>query len=311
MDNNKIAPTSRPPLKSWFASVRVRTLPLAIAGSLVAAGLAGFYGVFSWPVFVLMILTAALLQILSDYANDYGDFEKGTDNDARKGPKRALQSGTVTKEQMKISLIVLGSLAFLSGIALIVVALGTDRLIAVLGFIVLGIAALAAAIKYTMGKGAYGYHAMGDLAVFLFFGLASVMGGFFLYAGELPAAVALPAVGIGLLSAGVLNLNNMRDVDNDRASGKTTLVVLLGSSRALVYHFALVIGGALCFLSFSALETTAPLQFLYILGFVPIVAHLARVSRVGSDHRAFDPELKPLSMATLLVAVLFSLCINL
>lgn len=311
MKNDSATPLRSSALAPWFESVRWRTLPLATAGTVVAGGLALAYGVFSLPVLVLTVLTAALLQVLSDYANDYGDFEKGTDNERRTGPRRALQRGTMTKDKMRLALMVVGAATFVSGVALIVTAFGPERLWHVLAFLALGILALAAAVKYTMGRGAYGYRALGDLAVFLFFGIASVAGGFFLYDARLPVEVLLPAVALGSLATGVLNLNNMRDIDNDRDCGKTTVVVLMGARRARLYHHALVVAAMGALIAFSALTADSPLNWLYVVSFAALFAHLKRVRLAGNDHGAIDRELKPLSLVTLLVAVGFVVSVNL
>lgn len=311
MNTSSPRTTDRTSLKSWLAPLRVRTLPLALAGSVVAAGLAGWNGSFSWPIFLLMLITAGLLQTLSDYANDYGDFQKGTDSEHRKGPRRAMQSGVMTPAQMKIALVVISAAAFVSGVALIIVSLGFDNLLPALAFVLIGVAALGAAIKYTMGSGAYGYRALGDLAVFLFFGIASVAGGFYLYAQALPWPVLLPAIGIGGLSTGVLNLNNMRDIENDRASNKITVAVLLGPKRSVYYHYLLVVGGSLGFVAFSLVTGVSATRIVYLLGLILVGAHLVRVSTASDDSAAIDRELKPLSISALVVALLFSAAIAL
>lgn len=298
--------TPRSGLAPWVASMRLRTLPLALAGSLVAGGLAKHYGVFRWPVFILMVLTAALLQILSDFANDYGDFDKGADGEARLGPKRGMQRGLITKGQMKNALFGLAIAAFCSGIALIVVSLGLSRALVALLFVALGGLAIGAALKYTMGRGAYGYRALGDLAVFLFFGIVSVCAGFYLYAHTLPWPVILPAISVGALSTAVLNLNNMRDMDSDKAVGKTTLAVLLGPRASIIYHAFLLDVGVFGLVIFSVARPVPWYSWIYLLGLVPLVFHMLRVLRIGDDRRLYDPELKRLSLIVLFITLLFA-----
>ena len=226
-------------IKTLISAARLRTLPLSVAGIITGSAIARREDVegFRNDIFVLALLTTILFQILSNFANDYGDGVKGTDNDQRLGPKRALQSGAITRSELKRVVIITAALSFLSAIALIYAAFGLENLGYVLFFLILGALCIVAAIKYTVGKSAYGYRGLGDVFVFVFFGLVSVVGSYFLYRQALPAYIFLPATAIGLLSVAVLNLNNMRDYENDKQSGKHTLVVKMGIELAKLMSY--------------------------------------------------------------------------
>ena len=219
-------------LKSYIKAARLRTLPLSVSGIIIGSALAYYNGYFNLLTFLLAILVTISLQILSNLANDYGDGVKGTDNEHRVGPERAIQSGEITPDEMfsaiKTNVLIVIILVFL----LILNAFGTQHFLYAFLFFALGGLSIYAAIKYTVGESAYGYRALGDLMVFLFFGLLSVIGTYFLYTKQLDHVVVLPACVVGLLSTGVLNLNNMRDIDNDKASGKITMAVKLGLKGA-------------------------------------------------------------------------------
>lgn len=288
--------------KYYIASFRLRTLPLSLSGIFLGSLLAYADGFFHpWP-FALAVVTTLCLQILSNLANELGDLQKGTDNAERLGPIRSIQSGALTLAEFKRTIIIFILLSAISGSALIFTAF--DSLFTRDGIIMLllGGAAIIAAIKYTVGKNAYGYHGWGDLFVFLFFGLLSVMGAYFLLAHEINATLFLPASAIGLLSGGVLNLNNMRDIENDRAYGKHTLPVLIGISKAKTYHFILIIGAFVCMTGYVLLHHTGICGFLFLLTLPLFILHLRKV--IQSQGRALDPQLKVLSLSTLLFALL-------
>lgn len=295
-------------IKVWVQAARLRTLPLSVSGILVGS-FAAFNAVFDkahfWLIFAFAIATTLGLQILSNFANDYGDGVKGTDNDKRVGPKRALQSGALTKEEMKKGIIITSVLTLLVSLVLIYVSFGQDNFVYSLLFFVLGISAIAAAIKYTVGKSAYGYKGLGDLFVFIFFGLVSVLGSNFLYTMQFDTVLILPAIAIGLLSIGVLNLNNMRDIKNDITSGKHTIVVKLGAAKAKTYHMVTIIIAFTCILAYmwinSLLVAPIALVFMYVFA-----KHLYRVNEV-TDPKNFDPELKVVALGTFVVAVVLSL----
>ena len=287
----------------WISTMRLRTLPLSVSGIILASCLAYYNGQFNWKVFVLAILTTLSLQILSNLANDYGDGLKGTDNANRVGPERAIQSGKISPDEMfnAIRINILGSiiLAFF----LIFVAFGVKHFFLTGLFFVLGVASIIAAIRYTVGSNAYGYRALGDVFVFIFFGLLSVIGCYVLYAKKLDHVVFLPAFTIGLLSTAVLNLNNMRDLVSDKASGKITLAVKFGAKSVKFYHYFLIISAIIGSGLFGILYYKSLFNLIYMIAYIPLILHLIRVVKVDRLEK-LDPELKKLALTTFLLAVL-------
>jgi 1,4-dihydroxy-2-naphthoate octaprenyltransferase len=293
-------------LKSWVKAARLRTLPLAMSGILMGAALSFMDNGFNLTVTILAIVTALFIQIFSNFANDYGDSQKGTDNQHRVGPKRTIQSGEISPQQMKVGMIVLILLSLTTGIWLIAEGTkGLDRTTFLL-FLAFGVVALIAAYRYTAGSNPYGYAGFGDIAVFLFFGILPVAGTYFLNSHQLSAEIFLPALSIGFFSTGVLNLNNMRDIENDRNSGKNTVVVRMGSSRSKIYHSWLILTGLLTSVVFVVLNGKSTLHWLFLLSFPLFLKDLIQISKITSP-RKFDPFLKKLSLATLLFTVLFGL----
>ena len=290
---------------SWIGAARLRTLPLSISGIIIGSSLAAAKGYFSLPIFSLALGTTLGLQILSNFANDYGDGVKGTDNHERIGPMRALQSGIISHKEMLMGIIVTAIITLFLAILLIYAAFGSEKLMTSLAFFLLGIAAIAAAIKYTVGNTAYGYKGMGDLFVFLFFGLVSVYGSYYLYTHEHQANTVLPAIAIGLLSTAVLNINNLRDRVPDQKSGKITLAVILGQKKGKNYHYFLIIGALFFMLVYSALTAEGWLEFMYLIGFIPLIFHLNRLGK-NNNPMLLDPELKVVALSTFAIALLFS-----
>ncbi|MBS1546657.1 MAG: 1,4-dihydroxy-2-naphthoate polyprenyltransferase [Bacteroidetes bacterium] len=291
-------------LRPWIHALRLRTLPLAISSILTGSALAAFYHGFRWPVFLLALLTAVLLQVLSNLANDLGDHLHGTDDHSRVGPQRAVQSGAISPVAMKRAMWACGLLALVCGLALIIVALGLSATMLV--FLLIGLLAIGAAVKYTFGSNPYGYAGFGDISVLLFFGMVGVAGTLFLHTGAFNRAALLPALGIGLLCAAVLNLNNMRDIAGDAANGKRTLAVRMGSSTAKRYHALLIYGGLACLVIFTATHFKGWWQLAFVLGFLPLDRHLRTVQR-NTVPRELDPQMKVLALSTLVTALLFSL----
>ncbi|RJX65402.1 1,4-dihydroxy-2-naphthoate polyprenyltransferase [Vibrio sinensis] len=245
-------------LRIWLDAARPKTLPLALVSILTGSVLAFSSHHFSWMVAFLSFLTATLLQILSNLANDYGDAVKGTDNHQRLGPMRAIQSGAVTPKVMMQAIVINIVLTMLAGLTLVLYALTSWH--SILIFIGLGVLAIAAAIAYTVGNKPYGYVGLGDVSVFIFFGLLGVAGTYFLHTGIVDFSLALPAIGCGLLAVAVLNVNNMRDIENDKECGKHTVAVRLGQKRAKQYHFVLLGGALLAFVCYLFLQPS-PLWF--------------------------------------------------
>lgn len=288
----------------WISAMRLRTLPLSISGIIVASCLAEYNGVFDLKIFVLAILTTLSYQILSNLANDYGDGVKGTDNDDRIGPQRALQSGAITKEEMFNAIRINILISIVLTVGLVYYSFGSDHFLLALLFFGLAGLAVRAAVKYTVGNSAYGYRGRGDIYVFIFFGLVSVIGCYVLYAKQIDHVVILPAISVGLLSTAVLNLNNMRDIISDTKSNKITLAVKLGKENAKKYHYFLVGGAMFCAVLFGILYYTfSPFSLLFVIAFIPLSLHLSKVNKV-SDPKNFDPELKKLALSTVLYSIL-------
>ena len=303
-------------MKHWIEAARLRTLPLSVSGIIVGSmyALANPTDdiltpteVFNWKLFTFAIITTLGLQILSNFANDYGDGIKGTDNEDRVGPKRTIQSGVITPQAMKRAIILTSGLTLFSAIFLIYLAFGAHNLGYSLFYLILGITAIASAIRYTVGKSAYGYHGFGDVFVFVFFGLVSTLGVNFLYSKQLDAILILPATAIGFLSVAVLNLNNMRDEASDRKSGKNTLVVKMGIENAKKYHYFLIIGAMVLVLIFALLSHFHLDQYLFLIAYLPLVKHLITV-RKNQNNKLLDPELKKVAMSTFALSVLLALC---
>ena len=291
---------------SWINAARLRTLPLSISGIFVGSAIAAKEGYFNWVIFSLAIGTTLGLQILSNFANDYGDGIKGTDNDERIGPARAIQSGLITHKEMKEAMLVTAVTTLILAVLLIYASFGGEQLISALIFFILGVAAIIAAIKYTVGDSAYGYRGLGDLFVFIFFGLVAVYGSFYLYSHSHEIESFFPAISIGLLSVAVLNLNNLRDRISDERSRKITLVVKLGEKRAKAYHYFLILGALFFFLMYSVISNSELNDLIYILAFIPLIFHLIRVVN-NADPKLLDPELKVVALSTFGVSVLFSI----
>lgn len=268
-------------LRAWAAACRPKTLPLAWMSILVGSVLALSAGTLSWPVLALSFCTAGLLQVLSNLANDYGDGLRGVDDSNRLGPVRALQSGMLTPAQLKLSLFIVAVLAIISGLWLIQAAAldAADVLI----FSLLGVLSIIAALTYTLGRKPYGYAGLGDASVWLFFGCLGVLGSCYLHGAALHASLLLPASACGLLAVAVLNVNNMRDIDNDRSHGKHTLAVRLGLSRAQLYHQALLLAALLLFFIYLAVNHSFFPSLLFLLAGIPVHRHAKAIRRVQSS----------------------------
>ncbi len=286
--------------------MRLRTLPLSFSSiltgsAIVAAGNPKFTGIL-----LLALLTTFLLQVLSNFANDYGDFRNGADNHQRTGPKRAVQSGEISPKAMLYASILTAILSFAAGIGLLLYSFSEGNQLLIILFTLLGLAAIAAAFNYTAGKNPYGYKAMGDISVLIFFGFVGVLGTSYLHTNTLQIIQILPALTIGCLASAVLNLNNMRDVVNDQASGKITLAVKLGSEKAKIYHVVLF---AVAWTSIAAymLLSKAPVVSAIVFLVLPIhIIHLVKVKK-NKEPENLDPELKKIALSTFLIALILFL----
>ena len=289
-------------IKAWVVSLRLRTLPLALSTILMGSIVAAWDGAFRAEVLLWAALTTLFLQILSNLANDYGDALSGADNETRVGPQRMIQSGAISLGQMKKAIIILVALALISGLTLLAKAFDTDYW-KLLAFFLLGLAAIAAAIRYTAGKNPYGYRGLGDIYVFLFFGIVGVAGSYFLHTNTWQWEVLLPASSIGLFSTGVLNLNNIRDIESDRKSGKITMVVRMGRNKALWYHAALLADGWLIFLIYAILTSRTMLLWPSLLALPLFIRNIVRSFKTREPSK-LDGELRNLSLSILLFVVL-------
>lgn len=304
-------------MKHWIEAARLRTLPLSVSGIIVGS----FYALantrnavempqtFSWIIFGLAIITTLGFQILSNFANDYGDGIKGTDNEDRVGPKRTIQSGLITPQAMKKAMILTSVLTLISAICLIYFAFKDTNFGYSIFFLLLGIIAIVSAIRYTVGNSAYGYKGFGDVFVFIFFGLVSTLGVNFLHSKQLDLQLFLPAIAIGLLSVGVLNLNNMRDEASDRKSNKNTLVVQYGGKKAKLYHYFLIITAMVLMLVFALFYNGIGFrieQYAFLVVYFPLLSHLKTVY-TNTEPRNLDPELKKVAISTFLLSLILAI----
>ena len=292
-----------PNFKAWISAARLRTLPLSVSGIIVGSSLAMNHLFWQSSIFWLAILTTIGFQVLSNFANDYGDGIKGAD-DNREGEQRMVSSGLISPKQMKTGILITAIFSMISAIVLIYYAFGAEDFLHSLLFFMLGIASVIAALKYTIGKNAYGYSGLGDVFVFLFFGLLSVLGSYYLLDHQMVWDLLLPASTIGFLSMAVLNLNNMRDIENDAKNNKNTLVVSLGSSKAKIYHYVLISLAVLLTLLYSIINDHSIRQLIYVIAFLPLIINLVTVYK-NKEPKLLDSELKKVALSTFFFALLF------
>ncbi len=293
-------------IKSWLSAFRLRTLPLSLSGIIIGSCFAHYNGKFNGYIMLFAVLVTISLQILSNLANDYGDGIRGTDNANRIGPERAIQSGEISPKQMLEGIKLNILIVTIFTVILLYFAFGSAYVLYALLFFVLAGLSIYAAITYTVGRSPYGYRGLGDVFVFIFFGLLSVVGSYFLYTKSIDHHVWLPAVCIGLLSMGVLNLNNMRDIESDKLAAKETLAVKLGKDRAKVYHITLIVLAMAISVLFSILYVSSPWNFLFYIAFIPLLFHIRIVKR-ATHPKDFDPQLKVLALTTFLFASLLGI----
>ncbi len=292
-------------IKSWIIAFRLRTLPLSLSCIGMGGILAYFKGYFDWKIFVFSFLTTISLQILSNLANDYGDTIFGADNIRREGPDRMIQIGAITIKQMKNMIIFFIVLSFILGLILLYFSnLGR---VGFLIFLSIGILAIIAAVNYTIGmKKPYGYKGLGDISVFIFFGLVAVLGSYYLYAETLGWQLLLPAFTCGFFATAVLNINNMRDIESDRLAGKYSVALRLGKKNALIYHSILLSGGMLFSIIFVVLNYKSPFQYLFVLTLPLLIKNYLGV-RNSKTSQDMDPYLKQMAISTLVFVVLFGI----
>jgi len=287
--------------EAWLHAVRLRTLPLALASIFAGSFLAAWMGEFRWEILLLASLTTIFLQILSNLSNDYGDTVHGADSAERQGPVRAVQSGLISLKEMKNGMYLFGALSLVSGLLLLFVAVQDWVLFGV--FLALGLAAIWASISYTSGKNPYGYAGLGDISVFIFFGLLGVLGTYFLHTLSFePLALGI-AVALGLFSAAVLNINNIRDIESDVKAGKRSIPVRIGRTKAVRYNWFLILGGNAILLGF-AIFTGA---YFSLLALIPgiLMIKVGKGVQDAKSSQETDPFLKKMAMSTLLWVILF------
>ncbi|WP_421762698.1 1,4-dihydroxy-2-naphthoate octaprenyltransferase [Ekhidna sp.] len=290
-------------MKSWIKAFRLRTLPLAIAGWLVGISLAGNDTTLNYATAILTLFTAILLQILSNLANDYGDASSGVDEN-RTGETRMVSSGKISARAMKNAMVLFSLLSFITGSYLLHLAFPDDWTSALI-FLLIGMVGIGAAIKYTVGKNPYGYAGFGDVFVFLFFGIVLVFGTYYIQSAQMNWGILLPASSIGLFSVGVLNVNNIRDIESDRKAGKNSVPVRIGRERAIVYHKILLNGGMLFSILFVYLNFRSWVGLLFILVSFLFYKNIKAVATKPAQE--LDPYLKQMAISTLLFSVLFSI----
>lgn len=306
----------RAPLKHWISAIRLRTLPLALSIGIVGNSVALSRGQFVGRIAVFNFITILLLQILSNLANDYGDAKNGADNSERLGPARAVQSGNISPQSMLRGIVICSTLAFISGIVMLIISIPQIGVKGLSTFIALGLLSILAAYTYTAGRMPYGYRALGDVSVFVFFGLLGVLGTYYLHTGELSFSIWFPAIFVGCLSTAVLNLNNMRDARPDKAAGKLTIAILLGPFGSRLYHYLLIVLGVAAlflyiFYNRSAYTYLPVTGALTLVGCLPVLYQAGRPFRAGeAESPKLNAMLKFLALSTLFLSIVFSIAIN-
>ena len=291
-------------MNKWLQAFRLRTLPLALASIGMGTFLATTQNHFNGLIFSLSAITTVLLQVLSNLANDYGDTQNGADNVDREGPSRAVQTGEISKSQMKNAIVLFIILSLVSGTSLLFISFGLDKLIYILSFLLIGLLCIAAAIKYTAGKNPYGYAGLGDISVLLFFGIVGVIGSCFLFTNSVNYLHLLPAFSLGLFSTGVLNVNNIRDINSDKIAGKKSIPVRLGQHKARIYHWSLLIGGMSAPVLYTLLNYTSIYQFVFVISF-PLFIYNGVMVQKKKEAMEIDPYLKQLALSTVFFTLLF------
>lgn len=286
-------------MKNWLSAARPRTLPLALASIFMGSFLAASVGKLNWLIFALCCLTTIALQVLSNFANDYGDTQNGADLAGRVGPQRAVQSGAITPKQMFNGIIVLAILCLFFGISLLYFSFKEASMNDFWGFLGLGLLSMLAAYTYTAGKKPYGYAGLGDISVLIFFGFVGVLGSNYLFTKTFDWLNVLPALSCGLFATGVLNINNIRDIESDNRAGKKTIPARLGKPKAIIYHWIILSFGMISILIFSILQGRN--NFQYVLCFPLFLINGFKVSRLPNP----DSMLKQMALSTLLFVILF------
>ncbi|RNA62505.1 1,4-dihydroxy-2-naphthoate octaprenyltransferase [Chryseobacterium nematophagum] len=306
-------------MTDWIKAARLRTLPLSLSGIIMGAFIAkwrlyGEGGIWDWRVLALALLVTLLYQILSNYANDYGDGVKGADaKRAAEAETRAVASGKITAKQMKNAVILFSILSFVATIVLLYIAFIPNYMDEFYIFIGLGVASILAAIGYTVGKKPYGYMGLGDVFVFIFFGLVSVCGSYFLFTKTFSWDVLLPGTAIGMMSMAVLNLNNMRDIESDKLSGKNSFALRIGFKNAMIYEMILLQLPLILILLFLGVNGFFQSQNYYVFIVMILLLPLMKLRRkimTVKEPKELDPFLKQVGIMTFVMAVLTAFGLN-
>lgn len=306
-------------MSDWIKAARLRTLPLSLSGIIMGSFIAkwrlwGEGGTWDWKIFALALLVTLLYQVLSNYANDYGDGVKGTDaKRIGEAEARAVASGKITAKQMKNAVILFSVLSFVATVALLYLAFIPDFMNEFYIFIGLGVASILAAIGYTVGKKPYGYMGLGDVFVFIFFGLVSVCGSYFLFTKTFSWDILLPGAAVGMMSMAVLNLNNMRDIESDKLSGKNSLALRMGFRNAMIYQMVLLQFPLILILIFLAMNGFIQSKQYYVFIVMILLLPLAKLRRKimeVKEPKELDPFLKQVGIITFMMAVLTAFGLN-
>lgn len=307
-------------MTDWIKAARLRTLPLSLSGIIMGAFIAKWRlyregGIWDWKIFALALLVTLLYQILSNYANDYGDGVKGTDaKRINEAEARAVASGKITAKQMKNAVILFSALSFVATIALLYVAFIPDYMNEFYIFIGLGVASILAAIGYTVGKKPYGYMGLGDIFVFIFFGLVSVCGSYFLFTKTFSWDMLLPGTAVGMMSMAVLNLNNMRDIESDKLSGKNSFALRIGFKNAMIYEMILLQLPLVLILIFLGVNGFIQQQNYYVFMVMILLFPLSKLRRnimSVKEPKELDQYLKQVGIMTFVMAILTAAGLNL
>ena len=303
----------------WIKAARLRTLPLSMSGIIMGSFIARWKlleqgKTWDWTIFALALLVTLLYQVLSNYANDYGDGVKGTDkNRIGEAEQRAVASGKISASQMRNAVILFALLSLVATFYLLYKAFFPNFINEFYTFIGLGVACILAAIGYTVGKKPYGYLGLGDIMVFIFFGLVSVCGSYFLFTKSFDWDILLPASAIGLLSAAVLNLNNMRDIENDEKSGKKTLALRLGFKNAMIYEMIILVLPPILVLMYMMInhlqEQGKYYAFIFFVTVFPLMSLRRKIMAV-KEPKELDPFLKQVAMITFVMSILVAIGLN-
>ncbi|MEQ8360430.1 MAG: 1,4-dihydroxy-2-naphthoate octaprenyltransferase [Cytophagales bacterium] len=290
-------------IKHWIGAARLRTLPLSFASILAGSAIIAGRIEFKYEVFFLTLTTTLFLQILSNFANDYGDSIHGADHKGRKGPKRMVSGGQISVSSMKQAIVIFSLLSFISGVLLLYLSFPKNELLKAVSMLVLGLLSIWAAINYTAGRNPYGYAGWGDFFVLVFFGIVGVMGTAFLQIRELILSDVLPAISFGLFSVAVLNVNNMRDIESDKHAGKFSIPVRIGYRSAKIYHSFLIIVPQVILVSYANHNNYAGYEWSFMIVFPILWLHLVKVWKTDDKHK-LDSQLKVVALSSFLMGAL-------